>query len=155
MSKGLSVRLLFLSALLILALGACGGSGGMDAMSAMPDLADGVVAGQIEDADEAAIVEAAKRNVEEAVAQLEAALTYLTQLLGDQAHQQPAPEAVEYNPALQAPVISGSYTLFTGGTHYYWHQVGIQGLELTRFRGYLILLGGGIHHATNTSRIPA
>ena len=28
-------------------------------------------------------------------------------------------------------------------------------LELTRFRGYLILLGGGIHHATNTSRIPA
>ena len=29
------------------------------------------------------------------------------------------------------------------------------GVELTRFRGYLILLGGGIHHATNTSRIPA
>ena len=28
-------------------------------------------------------------------------------------------------------------------------------LELTRFRGYLILLGGGIHHATNTSRISA
>ena len=28
-------------------------------------------------------------------------------------------------------------------------------VELTRFRGYLILLGGGIHHATNTSRIPA
>ncbi len=28
-------------------------------------------------------------------------------------------------------------------------------LELTRFRGYLILLGGGIHDATNTSRIPA
>ena len=25
-------------------------------------------------------------------------------------------------------------------------------VELTRFRGYLILLGGGIHHATNTSR---
>ena len=30
------------------------------------------------------------------------------------------------------------------------------GLELTRFRGYLILLGGGgIHDATNTRRIPA
>ncbi len=28
-------------------------------------------------------------------------------------------------------------------------------VELTRFRGYLILLGGGIHDATNTSRIPA
>ena len=28
-------------------------------------------------------------------------------------------------------------------------------VELTRFRGYLILLGGGIHHATNTSRLPA
>ena len=28
-------------------------------------------------------------------------------------------------------------------------------VELTRFRGYLILLGGGIHHATNTPRIPA
>ena len=28
-------------------------------------------------------------------------------------------------------------------------------MELTRFRGYLILWGGGIHHATNTSRIPA
>ena len=31
----------------------------------------------------------------------------------------------------------------------------IQEMELTRFRGYLILLGGGIHHATNTSRISA
>ena len=28
-------------------------------------------------------------------------------------------------------------------------------LELTRFRGYLILWGGGIHDATHTSRIPA
>ena len=30
-----------------------------------------------------------------------------------------------------------------------------QDLELTRFRGYLILWGGGIHDATHTSRIPA
>ena len=28
-------------------------------------------------------------------------------------------------------------------------------VELTRFRGYLILWGGGIHDATHTSRIPA
>ena len=121
-----SVWLLFLSAPLIL--GACGGGGGgdMDALSSMPDLADGVVGRQVEDANEAAIVEAAKRNVEEAVAQLEAALTYLTQLLEDQPPQQPAPEDVEYNPALQAPVIRSSDTLFNSDT-IYTSQVGIQG----------------------------
>ena len=77
-----SVRLAFLSALLILTLGACGVGGGMDAMLAVPetptrqvieqDMGDAAEGGEMEDATEAAILEAAKRSVEEAAAELEA-----------------------------------------------------------------------------------
>ena len=105
----------------------------MDAMPNTPTrqaieqgVSDAVVGGETEDATEAAILEAAKRSVEKAAIQLEAALTYLSQLLGDQTRQQPAPEAVEYNRALQAPVIRSSYTPFDGET-IYTSQVGIQG----------------------------
>ena len=130
-----SVRFVFLSALLMLTLGACGGGRGMDAMPAVPDtpatqaseqdLADAVVGGEIEDATETAILEAAKRSVEEAAAELEAALTYLTRLLEDQDPRQPSTEAVEYNPALQAPVTRSSDT-FAGET-LHTTSVGIQG----------------------------
>lgn len=80
----------------------------------------------MENATEAAILEAAKRSVEEAAVKLEAALAYLTQLLEDQDPQQPSTEAVEYNPALQAPVTRSSYT-FAGGETLHTTSVGTQG----------------------------
>ena len=126
---------LFLLPLLILMLGACGGSrdantASVDLVTANPKvmehtLSDAGVGGETEDATEAAILEAAKRSVEEAAAKLEAALTYLTQLLGDQTPQQSAPDAVENNPALQAPV-TRSLDTFAGET-IHTTSVGIQG----------------------------
>ena len=123
---------LFLSTLLILTLGACGSGRSMDAAPDRPTtlaiekgLSDAAAGGEMQDATEAAILEAARRSVEKAAIQLESALTYLTQLLGDEASQHPAPEDAEYNSALQAPITRSSYTFADQTLHS--TSVGIQG----------------------------
>ena len=134
------VLVVLLSTLPMLTLGACGGN--MDAIVAGPDTlttqvvnedpGDAAEGRELEEATEAAIIGAAKRSVEKAAAELEAALTYLTQLLEDQTPEQPEFDAPEYNPALQAPVTKSSYTFDRETLH--TTSVGLQGPHIVGLR---------------------